>query len=84
MAKCARSRELRADGGVLDLEGSLAIEQPTEVESQVAEVVWLAHVGSSTMAAPDRLADCSPPWIPNCSELSTQTLPYLVLHAMVT
>ena len=38
----------------------LAIEQPTEVESQVAEVVWLAHGGSLIRAAPEHLVDCSP------------------------
>ena len=38
----------------------LAIEQPTEVESQVAAVVWLAHGGSLIRAAPEHLVDCSP------------------------
>ena len=37
----------------------LAVEQPTEVKSQVAEVVWLAHGGSLTRAAPEHLVDCS-------------------------
>ena len=31
----------------------LAVEQPTEVESQVAAVVWLAHGGSLIRAAPE-------------------------------
>ena len=38
----------------------LAVEQPTEVESQVAAVVWLAHAGSLTRGAPEHLVDCSP------------------------
>ena len=33
----------------------LAVEQPTEVESQVAAVVWLAHGGSLIRAAPEHL-----------------------------
>ena len=37
----------------------LAVEQPTEVESQVAAVVWLAHGGSSVGAAPEHLVGCS-------------------------
>ena len=37
----------------------LAVEQPTEVESQVAAVVWLAHGGSLIRAAPEHLVDCS-------------------------
>ena len=35
-----------------------AVEQPTEVESQVAAVVWLALGGSLTRAAPEHLVDC--------------------------
>ena len=37
----------------------LAVEQPTEVESQVAAVVWLAHGGSLIRVAPEHMADCS-------------------------
>ena len=37
----------------------LAVEQPTEVESQVAAVVWLAHGGSLIRAAQEHLVDCS-------------------------
>ena len=37
----------------------LAVEQPTEVESQVAAVVWLAHGGSLIRAAPEHLVNCS-------------------------
>ena len=37
----------------------LAVEQPTEVELEVAAVVWLAHEGSWIRAAPERLVDCS-------------------------
>ena len=37
----------------------LAVEQPTEVESQVAAVVWLAHGGSLRRAAPEHLVGCS-------------------------
>ena len=36
-----------------------AVEQPTEVESQVAAVVWLALGGSLIRAAPEQLVDCS-------------------------
>ena len=35
-----------------------AVEQPTEVESQVAAVVWLALGGSLIRAAPEHLVDC--------------------------
>ena len=38
---------------------ALAVEQPTEVDSQVAAVVWLAHGGSLIRAAPEHLVDCS-------------------------
>ena len=38
----------------------LAVEQPTEVESQVVAVVWLAHGGSLIRAAPEHLVACSP------------------------
>ena len=37
----------------------LAVEQPTEVESQVAAVVWLSHGGSSKRAGPEHLVKCS-------------------------
>ena len=37
----------------------LAVEQPTEVESQVAAVVWLAHAGSLIRAAPEHLVGCT-------------------------
>ena len=37
----------------------LAVEQPTEVESQVAAVVWLAHGGFLIRAAPEHLVGCS-------------------------
>ena len=37
-----------------------AVEQPTEVESQVAGVVWLAHGGSLIRAVPEHLVDGSP------------------------
>ena len=37
----------------------LAVELPTEVESQVAAVVCLAHGGSWIRAAPEHLVDCS-------------------------
>ena len=37
-----------------------AIEQPTEVESHVAAVVWLTRGGSLIRAAPEHLVDCSP------------------------
>ena len=38
----------------------LAVEQPTQEESQVAAVVWLAHGGSLTRAASEHLVVCSP------------------------
>ena len=53
----------RGLGGKMVLIGParvLAVEQPTEVESQVAAVVWLAHGGSSVRAAPEHLVACSP------------------------
>ena len=37
----------------------VAVEQPTEVESQVAPVVWLVHGGSSIRAALEHFVDCS-------------------------
>ena len=43
----------------LVLQEVLAFEQPTEVESQVAAVVWLAHGGSLIRAAPEHLVACS-------------------------
>ena len=52
----------RGLGGKMVLLGParvVAVEQPTEVESQVAAVVWLAHGGSLTRAAPEHLVDCS-------------------------
>ena len=50
----------------------LAVEQPTEVESQVAAGMWLAHGGSLIKAALEHLMDCS-----NCLKLPIQTLRYL-------
>ena len=53
----------RGLGGKMVLPGParvLAVEQPTEVESQVAAVVWLAHGGSLNRAAPEHLVACSP------------------------
>ena len=50
----------RGLGGKLVLLGPprvLAVEQPTEVESQVAAVVWLAHGGSLIRTALEHLAD---------------------------
>ena len=38
----------------------LAVEQPTEVESQVAAVVWFAHGGSLIRVALEYLVDCLP------------------------
>ena len=52
----------RGLGGKIVLLGParvFAVEQPTEVESQVAAVVWLAHGGSLVRAAPEHLATCS-------------------------
>ena len=43
----------------LVLQECFAVEQPAEVESQVAAVVWLAHGGSLIRAAPEHLVDCS-------------------------
>ena len=37
----------------------LAIEQPTDAESHVAAVVWLAHGGSLIRAALVHLVECS-------------------------
>ena len=54
----------RGLGGKMVLLGParvLAVEQPTEVESQVTAVVWLAHGGPLIRAAPERLVACSPP-----------------------
>ena len=53
----------RGLGGKMVLLGParvLAVEQPTEVESQVAAVVWLVHGGSLIRAAPEHLVDGSP------------------------
>ena len=53
----------RGLGGKMVLHGParvLAVEQPTEVESQVAAVVWLAHGGSLIRAALEHLVGCSP------------------------
>ena len=52
----------------------LAVEQPMEVKSQVAAVVWLAHGGSLIRAAPKHLG------IPHCVKLTIEILRYLVLH----
>ena len=52
----------RGVGGKMILRGPakvFAVEQPTEVESQVAAVAWLAHGGSLIRAAPEHLVDCS-------------------------
>ena len=52
----------RGLGGKMVLLGParvLAVEQPTEVESQVAAVVWLAHEVSLIRAAPEHLVNCS-------------------------
>ena len=52
----------RGLGGKMVLFGParvLAVEQPTEVESQVAAVVWLAHGDSLIRAAPEHLVDTS-------------------------
>ena len=38
----------------------LAVEQPTEVESELGGVVWLVHGGSLIRAAPEHLVGCSP------------------------
>ena len=54
---------VRGLGGKVVLLGParvLAVEQPTEVDSQVAAVVCLAHGGSLMRAAPKQLVDCSP------------------------
>ena len=53
----------RGLGGKMVLLGparGLAVEQPTEVESQVATVVWLAHGRSLIIAAPEHVVECSP------------------------
>ena len=53
----------RGLGGKMVLLGPakvLAVEQPTEVESQVAAVVWLAHGGSLIRVAPEHLVGWSP------------------------
>ena len=52
----------RGLGGKMVLLGParvLAFDQQTEVESQVAAVVWLAHGGYLMRAAPEHLVDCS-------------------------
>ena len=52
----------RGLGGKMVLLGParvLTVEQPTDVESQVAAVVWLAHGGSLIRAAPEHLVACS-------------------------
>ena len=64
----------RGLGGKMVLLGPariLAVEQPKEVESQVAAVVWLAHGGSLFRAD----------WVPHCLELPIQILRYLVFMA---
>ena len=55
-----RDRGLGGKMVLFDLARVLAAEQPTEVESQVAAVVWFAHRGSLIRAAPEHLVDCSP------------------------
>ena len=50
------------DGGKMVLLGParvLAVERPTEVESQIAALVWLAHGGSLIRAAPEHVVDFS-------------------------
>ena len=44
----------------LGLTRVLAVEQPTEVESRVAAVVWLAHGRIFEKSDPGHLVDCSP------------------------
>ena len=76
----------RGRGGKMVLLGLgrvLAVEQLTEVESQVAAVVWLAHGGSLIRAALDIW------WVvrhlmPHCLKLSIQILRYLVAHGFGT
>ena len=48
-----RDRDLCGKMVLLGLARVLAVGQPTEVESQVAAVVWLAHGGSLIRAAPE-------------------------------
>ena len=70
-------------GGKMILLGAarvLAVEQPTEVESQVAAVVWLAHGGSLIRAAPEHLVNCSS----MDTSLPIQILRYLMLHGFGT
>ena len=76
----------RGLGGKIVLLGPatvLAVEQPTEVESQVAAVVWLAHEGSLTRAALEHWWLVHH-WIPHCLKLPIQILRYLVLHGFET
>ena len=54
-----RDRGLGGKMHLLGLARVLAVEQPTEVESQVATVVLLAHGGSLIRAAPEHLVNCS-------------------------
>ena len=54
-----RDRDLGGKMVLLGLARVLAVEQPTEVESQVAAIMWLAHGGSLIRAAPEHLVDCS-------------------------
>ena len=54
-----RDRGLRGKMLLLGPARVLAVEQPTEVESQVAAVVWLVHGGSLTRAAPEHLVNSS-------------------------
>ena len=51
----------RGLGGEMVLLGPARVlaEQPTEAESQVAAVVWLAHTGSLIRAPLEHLVDCS-------------------------
>ena len=54
-----RDRGLGGKMILLGPAGVLAVEQPTEVESQVAAVVWLAQGGSLIGAALEHLVACS-------------------------
>ena len=70
LVRYSRGSKGGVDGGrELDLGGKmvlfgparvLAIEQPTEVEPQVAQIVWLAHGVSLIRAAPEHLVGWSP------------------------
>ena len=62
----------------------LAVEQPTEVESQVAVAVWLAHGGSLIRAALEHLVDCSSLDTSLFEVANPELLRYLVLHGFGT